>query len=91
MKMGLNNSDQTLAVSRQINNWWCVWRAGATLGIDNISLMQGCVNSGSVMDPPPLTDDGYCGLKVVAKGEKKGVRVEQNKEEGLQRGHRFGS
>lgn len=42
----------------------------ATLGIDNISLMQSCVNRGSVMDPPPLTDDGYCGLKVVTKGEK---------------------
>lgn len=49
----------------------CV-KGWATLGIDNISLMQGCVNRGSVMDPPPLTDDGYCGLKVVTKGEKKG-------------------
>lgn len=51
----------------------CV-KGWATLGIDNISLMQGCVNRGSVMDPPPLTDDGYCGLKVVTKrGKKKGV------------------
>lgn len=50
----------------------CV-KGWATLGIDNISLMQGCVNRGSVMDPPPLTDDGYCGLKVVTKrGEKRG-------------------
>lgn len=47
----------------------CV-KGWGTLGIDNISLMQGCVNRGSVMDPPPLTDDGYCGLKVVTKGEK---------------------
>ena len=52
----------------------CV-KGWATLGIDNISLMQGCVNRGSVMDPPPLTDDGYCGLKVVTKGGKKGVGV----------------
>lgn len=50
----------------------CV-KGWGTLGIDNISLMQGCVNRGSVMDPPPLTDDGYCGLKVVTKGEKKGL------------------
>lgn len=50
--------------------------APATLGIDNISLMQACVNRGSVMDPLPLTDDGYCGLKVAKKrGEKRGVRV----------------
>lgn len=55
----------------------CVKGPG-TLGIDNISLMQACVNRGSVMDPLPLTDDGYCGLKVAKKkkkGEKKGVRV----------------
>lgn len=25
------------------------------------------------MDPLPLTDDGYCGLKVVAKGERGGL------------------
>lgn len=51
--------------------------APATLGIDNISLMQACVNRGSVMDPLPLTDDGYCGLKVAKKrgGKKRGVRV----------------
>lgn len=48
----------------------CV-KGWATLGIDNISLMQGCVNRGSVMDPPPLTDDGYCGLKVATKKKKK--------------------
>lgn len=47
-----------------------VW---ATLGIDNISLMQGCVNRGSVMDLVPLTDDGYCGLKVVTKRKKEGL------------------
>lgn len=29
------------------------------------------------MDLPPLTDDSYCGLKVVAKGEKEGVLVIQ--------------
>lgn len=52
----------------------CV-KGWATLGIDNISLMQGCVNKGSVMDPPPLTDDGYCGLKVVTKGEKGGLTL----------------
>lgn len=52
----------------------CV-KGWATLGIDNISLMQACVNRGSVMDPLPLTDDGYCGLKVAKKGGKKGVRV----------------
>lgn len=28
------------------------------------------MNRGSVMDQPPLTDDGYCGLKVVTKGKK---------------------
>lgn len=49
----------------------CV-KGWATLGIDNISLMQGCVNRGSVMDPLPLTDDGYCGLKVVTNRGKKG-------------------
>lgn len=49
----------------------CV-KGWATLGIDNISLMQGRASRGSVMDPPPLTDDGYCGLKVVTKGEKRG-------------------
>lgn len=48
----------------------CV-KGPATLGIDNISLMQACVNRGSVMDPLPLTDDGYCGLKVAKKREKK--------------------
>lgn len=53
----------------------CV-KGWATLGIDNISLMQGCVNRGSVMDLLPLTDDGYCGLKVVTK-RKRGVRVVQ--------------
>lgn len=62
----------------------CV-KGWATLGIDNISLMQGCVNRGSVMDPPPLTDDGYCGLKVVTKGKKKGglIRAEWGGGEGL--------
>lgn len=63
----------------------CVKGRG-TLGIDNISLMHGCVNRGSVMDPPPLTDDGYCGLKVVTKGRKGAQRGE-----GLEYGHRFGS
>lgn len=66
--------------------------APATLGIDNISLMQACVNRGSVMDPLPLTDDGYCGLKVAKKrGEKKGSpsRVEGGGR--LRRGHRFSS
>lgn len=43
------------------------------------------------MDPLPLTDDGYCGLKVVAKGEKKGVRVVQGRDSGGECGHRFGS
>lgn len=50
----------------------CV-KGWATLGIDNISLMQGCVNRGSVMDLLPLTDDGYCGLKVVTKRKKGGA------------------
>ena len=31
------------------------------------------MNRGSVMDPPPLTDDGYCGLKVVTNGGKRGL------------------
>lgn len=52
----------------------CV-KGWATVGIDNISLMQGCVNRGSVMDPPPLTDDGYCGLKVVTKRGEKGSEL----------------
>lgn len=62
----------------------CV-KGPATLGIDNISLMQACVNRGSVMDPLPLTDDGYCGLKFAKKKrgtKKKGVRVVWKREEG---------
>lgn len=52
------------------------------------------------MDPLPLTDDGYCGLKVVTKkwGEKKnrGVRAVRKKGGGGGRGdvawvHRFDS
>ena len=66
----------------------CV-KGWATLGIDNISLMQGCVNRGSVMDQPPLTDDGYCGLKVVTKGKKGSETCRGG--EGLWCGHRFGS
>lgn len=70
----------------------CV-KGPATLGIDNISLMQACVNRGSVMDLLPLTDDGYCGLKVAKKkeGEKKGSpsRVEEGGR--LWHGHRFSS
>jgi len=66
----------------------CV-KGWATLGIDNISLMQGCVNRGSVMDPPPLTDDGYCGLKVVTKEDKRGLSRAEG--EGLECGHRFDS
>ena len=45
-------------------------RAGATLGIDNISLMQGCAGRGHVMDPTPLTHHGYAGLESCCKKKK---------------------
>lgn len=68
----------------------CV-KGPATLGIDNISLMQACVNRGSVMDPLPLTDDGYCGLKVAKKRGKKGNPSHVEGGGRLRRGHRFSS
>lgn len=69
----------------------CCVKGLATLGIDNISLMQACVNRGSVMDPLPLTDDGYCGLKVAKKGGKKGSPSRVKGGGRLRRGHRFSS
>lgn len=68
----------------------CV-KGWATLGIDNISLMQACVNRGSVMDPLPLTDDGYCGLKVAKKKKKAGGSESCGGGGRLRRGHRFNS
>lgn len=63
----------------------------ATMGIDNISLMQACVNRGSVMDPLPLTDDGYRGLKVAKKRGNKGSPSRAEGGGRLRRGHRFSS
>lgn len=41
------------------------------------------------MDLLPLSDDGYCGLKVVAKGEKRGLSCSEEGQGG-ECGHRFG-